>query len=194
LSMVYSRKALAEAIRSLKDGGIDGIVVGSTSYMLYLGFKEFEDDLDIFVTSISPTFEEDLIRELASKLGCFVGQTEWGTPQLSCSFSGESITIELYENMYDFYIPEGFVASAKEYRVGGVEVKALRIDHYIILKAKAGREKDLEDLNYLADLIKAGKIRVNTRSLKDYLSEFEDYEAKLIVKRLNKAGIKVSLS
>jgi len=188
---VYDRSVLAEAIKALRSKGIDGVIVGSTSYMLALGLKEFEDDLDIFVTSLSPTFDEDVIRSGAEELGCFVGQTEWGTPQLHCRIKDKDIVIELYENMYDFYIPEEMLNEAVTYKVNDVEVKALRVEDYIIIKAKTGRERDIEDIRYLSDLVRSKKLRIDLDIMKKRLKLFEDFEVRLIVKKLKTIGIKL---
>ncbi|OYT44254.1 MAG: nucleotidyltransferase [Desulfurococcales archaeon ex4484_42] len=188
---VYDRNVLAEIIKALRSKGIDGVIIGSTSYMLALGFKEFEDDLDIFVTSLSPTFDEDVIRSRAEELGCFVGQTEWGTPQLHCRIKGKDIIVELYENMYDFYIPEDMLNEAITYRVNDVKVKALKIEDYIIIKVKTGRERDIEDVRYLSDLIRSGKLKIDMNIMRKRLRLFEDYEVRLITKKLESVGIKL---
>jgi len=189
---MFSRKALATAIKRLRDEGIEGVIIGSTSYMLALNLREFEDDIDLFVTSLSPTFDEEVIREKAEELGCFVGQTEWGTPQLHCTFEGYNIVIELYENMYDFYIPEVMLNEAIEYKINDTAIKSLRVEDYIVLKAKSGRDKDVEDLMYLGDLIKDGRLSIKSRIIKDRLKYFEDYEINLIMKRLRSIGLSIT--
>ncbi len=189
--MGFNRSVLASIIKSLRDRGIDGVIVGSTCYMLYLGLKEFEDDIDLFTTTVSPTFDEDLIRECSEDLGCFLGQTEWGTPQLRCSVSGVEVIVELYENMYDFYIPTEMLEDAVKYNVEGIEVKALRIEDYILIKAKSGREKDVADIHYLGDLIKSNKVRIDKGVMRKRLNLFEDFEVRLIKRRLESIGIKI---
>ncbi len=191
LGMVFSRECLAEAIRSLREKGIDGVIIGSTTYMLKAGFKEFEDDVDLFTTSISPSFDDELVFQVANELGCFTGQTEWGTPQLRCPIESCDLIIELYENMFDFYVPEEMISNAETYVIKGVKVKALRVEDYLTLKAKAGRQEDLEDLQFLADLIKAGKLKINKNLILSRLKLFEEYEEKLILRRLREAGIKI---
>jgi len=187
----YDRSALATIIKSLRDRGIDGVIVGSTCYMLYLGLKEFEDDIDLFTTTVSPTFDEDLIRSCSEELGCFLGQTEWGTPQLRCSVGGYEVVVELYENMYDFYIPQEMIDDAVSYKVNDVDVKALRVEDYLIIKSKSGREKDVADIQYLGDLIKSGDIRVDKGLMRRRLGLFEDFEVRLIRRRLEGIGIRL---
>ena len=191
MSSRYRRNVLAKLFSLLSSEGIEGVIIGSTTYMLHLGFKELEDDVDIFTTSISPTIDEEVIRRLASKYGYFLGQTEWGTPQLHVRIDEYELIVEFYENMYDFFIPQEVINDAITYSIAGQEVKAIRVEDYIILKAKAGRDKDIEDLNYLSDLIRCHDLRINTKVMRERLKLFEDYEAKLIIKRLSSVGIKL---
>ncbi|RLG82199.1 MAG: nucleotidyltransferase [Thermoprotei archaeon] len=187
----YSKSTFALAINKLRSHGIDGVIIGSTVIMLRIGVKELEDDIDLFTTSVSPIFDEDLIRDVANTLGCFIGQTEWGTPQLRCVLNSDEVVIELYENMYDFYIPQQMIREAVSIRIEGVNIRLLKPGDYIILKAKAGREKDIEDLRAIAGLIKSSKVRISMELVKDHLKLFEEYEAKLIRKRLKECGFKL---
>jgi len=189
--MGFKRETLAEVISRLRSNGIDGVIIGSTVYMIYLKLKEFEDDIDIFTTTISPTFDEDIIREAAKKLKCIVGQTEWGTPQLRCHFSGDEVTIELHENIYDFYIPNKIIEDAKTVSIGSVDIKILRLEDYLVLKAKAGRDVDFEDLRFLVDLINSKDLSINISKIIERLNLFDEYEAKLIRKRLKEVGLKI---
>jgi len=189
--MGFKKETLAEAISKLRSNGIDGVIVGSTVYMLYLKLRELEDDIDLFTTTVSPTFDEDIIRDVAKKLKCLVGQTEWGTPQLRCYFSGNEVIIELHENIYDFYIPSEIIEDSRTITVGGVDIKILRLEDYLVLKARAGREVDFEDLRYLADLINNKDLSINVNKIIERLNLFDEYEAKLIRKRLKEAGLKI---
>lgn len=187
--MGYSKECLRSTLLALREKGIDGVLIGSTVYQLLLGWKELEDDVDIFSTSLSPSFDEDLILEAAEELSCFTGQTAWGTPQLRCMVEGCEIIIELYENLYDFYIPEEIIASHQEVNIRGVTVKILRIEDYLLLKAKAGREKDLEDLKFLSDLIRSGDLKIRRDILLTHAELFEESDKKLIIKRLRESSI-----
>ncbi len=187
--MGYSRKSLAKAIAQLRENGIDGVVIGSTVYMVRLGFHELEDDVDLFTTSIMPSFDEDVVLNAAETLGCFLGQNEWGGPQLKCPIDEEEVTVELHENIYDFYVPQEILDDAETLSVAGVDVRMIRVEDYLVLKAKAGRDQDLEDLRYLSDLIKNGKLKIRKELLRQRLSLFDEYESKLIIKRLRDSGI-----
>ena len=189
--MGYSRKSLAKVIAQLRERNIDGVIVGSTAYMLRLGFRELEDDVDLFTTSIMPSFDEDIVLNAAEELGCLLGQNEWGGPQLRCPINGEEVTVELHENIYDFYIPKEMLDDSETLVISGVNLKVIRVEDYLILKAKAGRDQDLEDLRYLSDLIKNKKLKIRKELLRQRLSLFDEYEAKLIVRRLKDSKIPI---
>ncbi len=187
--MVYNVSCLGKLLSTLKSKGLEGVIIGSTAYLLRRGLKEFEDDVDLFLTSLSPTYDEDKIVGIANELGCFLGQTEWNTPQLRCVINECEIIVDLYENMYDFYIPTEMLEDSEEVRVGGFEAKLIKLEDYLILKAKSGREEDLEDLNKISSDVKDGKVKIDRNAIIKRLNLFEDYERNLIIKRLKSAGI-----
>lgn len=188
----YSISCLADVLRKLGAGGISGVIIGSTVYALRLGASELEDDVDLFTTTISPVFNEDVVLEVAEEIGCQVGSTEWGTPSLECALSSECvIVVELYENIHDFYIPSEMLMEAETLEIEGVEVRALKIEDYIILKARAGREQDMETLSYISDLIRSKALKVDFKILSERLNLFNEDEQKLIMRRLSTAGIKI---
>ncbi len=187
--MVYDRAALARVLKGLREHGVDGVIIGSTVYALRLGFKEFEDDVDLFTTTVSPSFDEDVVAEAADALNCMVCQHGWGGPQLRCPVGCEEVTVELHENIYDFYVPEEMLNDAETVKVCGTPLRLLRIEDYLVLKAKAGREKDLEDLRYLSDIIRKGKLRINTKLIISRLALFDECDSRLIIKRLRACGV-----
>ena len=190
--MPYGIDCLAEVLRRLGDEGVRGVIIGSTVYALKLGVRELEDDVDLFTTTISPVFDEDLILEVAERIGCRVGSTEWSTPSLECVLSSECvIVVELYENIHDLYVPPEMLEEAETVEIEGIEVKILRIEDYILLKARAGREQDLETLSYISDLIRNKALKVDFKTLKERLNLFDEDEQKLISRRLSAVGIKV---
>ncbi|MEO3992770.1 MAG: nucleotidyltransferase [Desulfurococcaceae archaeon TW002] len=190
--MPYSISCLADVLRKLDAEGIRGVIIGSTVYTLRLGARELEDDVDLFTTTISPVFNEDVVFEVAEGIGCQVGSTEWGTPSLECALSSECVVlVELYENIHDFYIPSEMLSEAETLEIEGFKAKVLKIEDYIILKARAGREQDMETLSYISDLIKSKVLKVDLKILSERLNLFDVDERKLIIRRLSTANIKI---
>ncbi|MEM1686954.1 MAG: nucleotidyltransferase [Zestosphaera sp.] len=190
--MPYSVGCLAEVLKRLDAGGIKGVIIGSTVYALRLELRELEDDVDLFTTTLSPVFDEDIVLKVAEKIGCQVGSTEWGTPSLECALSSECVVlVELYENIHDFYVSPEMLEEAETLKLGEVEVRVLKIEDYIILKARAGREQDMETLSYISDLIKSKALKVDFKILSERLNLFDEDEQKLIMRRLNTVSIKI---
>ncbi len=187
--MAYDRGALAQVMKGLREHGVDGVIIGSTSYALRLGFREFEDDVDLFTTTISPSFDENIVADAADALNCMLCQHGWGGPQLRCPVGCEEVIVELHENIYDFYVPQEMLNDAETINVCDVPLKLIRIEDYLVLKAKAGRECDLEDLKYLSDMIRKGRLRINTNLLMSRLDLFDECDYKLIIKRLRICNI-----
>jgi predicted nucleotidyltransferase len=187
----YSKKVLRDALVRLKEAGVEGVIIGSTVLMLYLNIDEFEDDIDIFVTNFSPYADEELVRSIAVKLGCELSQNEWGTPSLYCNFNDNELTIDLHENVLDLFIPENIIKSAREVKLLDIKVKCISIEDYIVLKARAGRDHDLEDLKVISDMVRRGDLKLNINLIKERIkNEFLD-EEKLIINRLRSSGLKI---
>ena len=185
----YSRASAGRLLKELGEKGIKGVIIGSTVYQILLGWREFEDDVDIFATTFSPSFDEDLLLQATHSLNCFVGQNDWGMPQLKCPVGDEELTLEFFENLYDFYIPQEIISSARRIRLGDYEGEVIQLEDYLILKAKAGREKDLEDLWFLSDLLKDRKLRIDKRLMRRHIELFEHEDTRLINKRLRQVGL-----
>ncbi len=190
--MPYGIRCFAEVIGRLREVGLEGVVIGSTIYALRLGLKEFEDDVDLFATNFSPISDEDMVYDVAERVGCQVGSSEWGTPRLECFVrSGCVVPVEFHENIYDFYIPPEMIEGAEALVVEGVEVKVIRVEDYILLKARAGRDQDLEDLGYISDLIRTGELKIDFELIKNRLNLFDEDDRKLITRRLTSVNMKI---
>ncbi|MCD6324404.1 MAG: nucleotidyltransferase [Desulfurococcales archaeon] len=185
----FSRRCLGEVLSNLREHGAEGVIIGSTTYQLKLGWKELQDDVDLFATSFSPSFDEDLLLEAADRLSCFVGRTSWDTPQLRCSIDDCEVIVEFYENIYDFYVPAEIVKDADEEDLDGFRAKVIKVEDYALLKAKAGRGRDLEDLRFLGDLVKSGKLKLNKDLIRDRVALFDPEDRGFILRRLHESGI-----
>jgi len=189
--LTYSRRVLRDVLVRLKESGVDGVIIGSTVLMIYLNLDEFEDDLDIFVVNFSPYSNEDLVRSIAARLGCELSQSGWGTPALYCMFNGDEVVVELHENVLDFYIPNEVIKSSREFKLLDIKVRHITLEDYIVLKARAGREHDLEDLNIISDIVRKGDLKVNINAIKDRIRWVFPDEERLLLNRLRQAGFKV---
>ncbi len=190
--MAYTLNDLAWLLGKLQEHGVKGVVVGSTVVELELRRKKFEDDVDLFVVEPSPLIEEDFYRGLAESEGWEISFTALGTPKLVAKLpSGEEAIVELYENIYDFYIPPEIIELAPKKRLGRVEARFIRLEDYIVLKAKAGRETDIEDLRIIKEYVDEGKLRIDDRIVKRDIELLPEEDRSFVVGKLRQLGFKV---
>lgn len=189
LELGFSRVDVGSLLMELERRGIGGVIIGSTVYQILLKWRELEDDVDVFATSFSPSFDEDVLLQAAEELHCLVGQNDWGMPQLRCPLRDEELSIEFFENLYDFYVPQEIIDSARRVRLGDYGGKAILLEDYLLLKAKAGRSKDIETLWFISDLLKSRKLKINKELIQEHIKLFDYDDAKLIKKRLKEAEI-----
>ena len=191
--MGYTLLELAEVIEVLREKGIDGVIIGSTVLAVTIGAKELEDDVDLFVTSFSPTIEEQKIRDVAKELGWDLGRTGIDTLSIIARKGDKEIIIELYENIYDFYVPSHVINNARRVRISGRRLKLIRIEDYILLKARRGSEFDLEDLRVMRSMISSRELRIDEGYLKKSLLNFPEEDRSLIISRLRSVNFKISV-
>jgi len=187
--VTYSLEDLARVLKVLVDAGVRGVIIGSTVVQLEMRSRELAEDVDIFVEEPSPFIEEDFYRELARRHNWGLGQTWLGTPSLIARMGDEEIVVELYENIYDFYVPPEVLQRAPKKNLRGVTFRVLRLEDYALLKAKAGRDEDMEDLEELATLVKSGEVKFDKRLVKESLQFFPEEDQPLMEKRLKKVGL-----
>jgi len=189
--LTYGLRDLAGIIDKLRSRGFKGVVIGSTVIQLYLGSKKLEDDVDFFALEPSPLIEEDFYRGIASEHGWGFSYTELGTPRLIVRLPRGEVVLEFYENIHDFYIPEEMLRRAPVERVQGVPVQHLLKEDYVVLKAKAGRNKDIQDLRRIYSLYKTGRLKLDARLLREALQLLPEDDARLAAKRLKSIGFPV---
>lgn len=180
---MFSSKALSIMISLLRAKGVDGVMIGSTSVELALGRESFEGDIDLLVTSMSILANYEILEELARSHGCILGSTWLGTPSITCFIEGEEVTVDLYENLHDFYIPEEIIESAVTHSIYGVKVRAIKPEDYMVLKAVAGRSEDLEALRRIGEMIRNRKLKIDRKLIESRAELFG--EVRIILRRLS---------
>ena len=190
--MAYKLSDLAWLLGRLQEHGVRGVVVGSTVIELELRRKRFEDDVDIFALEPSPLVEEDFYRGIAEQEGWEMSYTALGTPKLVAKLpSGEEVIVEFYENIYDYYIPQEMLEEATKKRLGKVEYRFLRPEYYVVLKAKAAREADIEDLRIIREYIEEGKLKLDGRLIKRGVELLPEEDRGFVSKKLRELGFQV---
>ncbi len=188
---MYLVSDLAHVMKELFQRGVDAVVIGGTSVELAIKAQRLSGDLDLFPLNMSPLIEEDFYRALAEELGWGFGYTDLGTPRLVARVKSGDLPVEFYENIHDFYIPPTILESATTKRISGVDVKVIQPEDYVVLKARAGGEEDLERLREISKLAARGKLKLNPRLIKRSLEYFPEDERSVIERRLKECSFKV---
>jgi predicted nucleotidyltransferase len=183
---VFSLDDLAVIMGRIVEAGIDAVVIGGTAVQLALKSRRLEGDLDLFALSPSPLLEEEVYRGLADRMGWDYSYTDLGTPRLLARVRGEEIPVEFYENIHDFYVPREILEEAASIRVRGLRIRVIGVEDHLVLKARAGGERDLARLRELAS---NPRLRVDPRRLRERAGLFE--EEQVILRRLRDAGFRV---
>jgi len=183
---LVSREGFARAVRALLDEGFRFTVIGGSVVEIALRSRDLGDDIDVFAESPNPVIEEEEYHRVAEERGWVVGQTWLGTPRIVVRAGDAEVPVEFYDNIYDFYVPPEILEGAEKLRVGGVTVRAIRVEDHIVLKANAGRGSDMERLKELARLAKKKRLRLDTDRIRWAASLFDDEKG--ILNRLRSAG------
>ncbi len=173
-------------MRRILDYGVKFVVIGDLPVQLELGAKKLEGDIDLFVIEPSVFVEEELYTEMAEKEGWGYGTTELGTPRIIARINEEEVPVEFYENIFDFDIPIEIINTAKRIRIDNVQVKAITIEDYFLLKARQG-----VDMDKLETYARKLRRRINIGEMKKKLELFPPEERGLITRRLSSIGINI---
>jgi predicted nucleotidyltransferase len=180
---MFSGKALGRIIELLRSEGVDGVIIGSTAIDMALKKDSFDGDIDMFLTSLSLLANYGVLEEFARKYGCVLGSTWLGTPNITCFVEGEEVVVDFYENMLDFYVPEEIIEDSLTYEISGTGVKAVRPEDYIVLKAVAGRDEDLEAIRRVKEYIESKKLKIDKKLIESRAKLFG--EPQTIIRRLS---------
>lgn len=189
--MEYSLNDLTDLFNILiKELGLNIAIIGSVALYYNIGEKRFNEDLDLFIYKGSILEQEDRLREICYKKGWDFGLTEFGTPKITVRKDEYEIEIEIFENIYDFYIPQEIIERSRDIKIGDLIIKMILPEHYVVLKARTGSSKDIEKLSLIKDLVNERKLRLDLSIIRETISYFED-EEKMIISRLRSVGINI---
>ncbi len=181
--MDYTVGELALVLKEFIDAGVKFVVIGDAVVQLKLGIRELEGDLDLFVLEPSIISEEDFYVSLAEEKDWVYTRTEAGTPRIIAKAGASEIIVELYENIFDIYVPAAFIDEAKVIEVNGVKVKSIGLEEYFVLKARQG-----VDLNKLSKYLKQLK-KLDRGLIERALKFMPEEDKKTILSRLKDVGV-----
>lgn len=186
--MPYTLKHLSKALKMLVEEGIKGIIIGSTSLDLALNKKTFEGDVDLFTTTISPILDSERIYSISARRGWENGVTEIGTPSIIINFNGAEISVELFENVMDFYIPSEALELCKQrLSYEGTEIEYVAVECWVVFKARRGASQDLAAISLVKELVEKGELELNLELMKKVVELYEE-DSYYILDRLRGLG------
>ena len=189
--MTFTLEDLVYALKKLQERDVDAVIIGGTSVELEARQKKLSGDLDLFPTNHFALIEEEFFRTIADELGWEYGHTGLGTPKMMAKGPKNEFEIEFYDNIMDFYVPEEMLKEAKTIEIGGVKVKKISPEDYVVLKSRSEDPDAISIIRGVKSLADSGKISLNVRRIKERLELFPETDVPLMRKRLKEAGIDV---
>ncbi len=144
------------------------------------------NDIDLFVFQPDLLAEEEFYHKLADELGWSVGQTWLGTPKLIAREVGESVDVDLYTNLFDFFISPELLKTASRVRINNFRVKAMEPEAYLLLKAKFADASKMKELKSFF-----GSRGFNQRKIEEYLKLMPREDERVVRRKLRDIGFNV---
>jgi predicted nucleotidyltransferase len=183
------KAVLREVGAALVSRGIDFVLIGSAILPLVYKLEYDPGDVDLFIVNKSTILDYEVFEEIARKNEWDMGSTDHGTIYYELIIGGDIMKVDLLENILDIYIPPQIIDNSIKIRIDNLEIKSIRIEDLLVLKAKMAT-KDAEDfINNVARLLADPKssITIDKQYIKTIIEYFSDKEN--ILDRLNKNGI-----
>ena len=184
------RKALMKVGSELSKRGIDFILIGSAVLPLLYGIDWDVHDIDVFLTNKSTITEPDLFEEIARENDWDVGMDMNGMMYYEILINAQVIRVDLMENILDIYIPEEMINNAVKVKVDGIEIRSIRLEDLLVLKAREASEEGDEFLSRIAEILAdpESKLSIDKEYLKRAINYYTD-DRDSIERRLEKSGI-----
>ncbi len=185
------RKALVRVGSELYKRGVDFVLIGSAILPLVYNVDWNVHDIDLFITNKSTITDAELFEEIARENDWDVGTDMHGLMYYELVVNAYVVKVDLVENILDIYIPEDMIRNALKVRIGDLEVKSIRLEDLLVLKAReASREGD-EFLARIAEVLAdpESRLTIDKRYLTRAIEYYEPGERESIMRRLEKAGI-----
>lgn len=183
------KTALRQVSTELEKRGVEFVLVGSAVLPITYGLPYDPRDVDLFVINKSTIMDSELFEEIARENDWDVGTSEHGTIYYEIVAGGETVHVDLLENILDIYIPPEFFSETKEVNINGAKVRSIGLEELLVLKARIAT-KDAEDfINEIARLIAEHDVKLDYDKIRRLASLYEDVEG--ILKRLRRNGIYV---
>ncbi|MEM1903066.1 MAG: nucleotidyltransferase [Pyrobaculum sp.] len=182
------KNALKQTVSELEKRGVEYVLVGSAVLPFVYKIEYDPGDLDIFILNKSTVLDNELFEEIARENDWDFGTSDHGTIYYELIIGGESVRVDLLENILDIYIPLDFFTELKEIELNSVKIKSIGLEELLVLKAKIATKEAEDFINEVARLVIENNIKLNYSKIKKLASLYpEDTEG--ILKRLRRNGI-----
>ncbi|NPB01259.1 MAG: nucleotidyltransferase [Crenarchaeota archaeon] len=187
------KKALLKVGKVLKEKGVEYVLVGSLILPLIYEVPWDVHDVDLFITNKCVFAESEFFEEIARENDWDIGTTMHGLIYYEILVNGDIVRVDLMENILDIYIPEEMLKNAPSRKINDLEIRHIRLEDLIILKAREATQEGEEFLNKLAELLAEEKydLKINRNYFKKALEYFPEDERQSIYRRILKCGIYV---
>jgi predicted nucleotidyltransferase len=184
------RKVLVKVGSEFSKRGIEFILIGSAILPLLYGINWNIHDIDLFIINKSTVMEPELFEEIARENDWDVGMDMNGMMYYEILVDADVVRVDLMENLLDIYIPEGMISNAVRVKIDGLEIRSVRLEDLLVLKAREASEEGDEFLSRIAEILADPESGISLD--KEYLIKAINYypdDKDSIQRRLEKAGI-----
>ncbi|MCU7788849.1 MAG: nucleotidyltransferase [Pyrobaculum sp.] len=184
------KTALEKVAKSLNEKGVEHVLIGSAILPFLYNIDYDPRDLDIFVINKSTVLDNELFEEIAEENDWDMGTSDHGTIYYELIVGGETVRVDLLENILDIYIPPELLADLREVDVDGVRVRAIGLEQLLVLKAKIATKEAEDFINEVARYVLERGIKLDYDKIRKYAGAYPE-DAEGILKRLRRNGIYV---
>ncbi|MBP1449485.1 MAG: nucleotidyltransferase [Thermoproteus sp.] len=183
------KAALVEVGRALNAHGVEYVLVGSAVLAIIYNIDYDPGDIDLFIYNKSTIIDYELFEKIARENEWDIGSTGHGTIYYELIVGGEIVRVDLLENILDIYIPQQIIENSIKIKIDNFEIKSIRLEDLIVLKAKMATKDSDDFINLVARMLTDPKL--NLIIDKTYIKKIIDYfiDKESILNRLYKNGI-----
>jgi len=185
------RRVVTAVVSALLRKGVDCVLIGSSILPLIYGLKWEVHDIDLFIINKSTIMEPEIFEEIARENDWDVGMDMHGMMYYEVLVDGDVVRVDLMENILDIYIPEPIIANSIIKKLDGTELRAIRLEDLVVLKAREASEEGDEFLSKIAELAAdpEGRVKLDKDYLRRVIEYFPEDERDSITRRLERSGI-----
>lgn len=183
------KAALVEVGRALNAHGVEYVLVGSAVLAIIYNVNYDPGDIDLFIYNKSTIMDYELFEKIARENEWDIGSTGHGTIYYELIVGGEMVRVDLLENILDIYIPQQIIENSIKIKIDDFEIKSIRLEDLIVLKAKMATKDSDDFINLVARMLADPKLNLIIDKI--YIKKIIDYfiDKESILDRLYKNGI-----